>query len=342
MTQIPIRMISTSERGAFRRCRQRWYWGHVMGLKAIRSSKPALIFGDIWHQSLAGFYKPGRKRGPKPWITFDKLYMEFVGEHGKLRVKDMDQDDDRIDLGLLGIDLCHQYIEHYGDDEDIEVIAPEFPFHVRLVDRGGKPFYVVGRMDALIRWVPTGEVGIFEHKTGSEDKKKSLVLDEQGGTYWTFGPKHLKRMGIIERYSEVDLVLYNFAAKRKKDERPQNEAGEYLNKNGSVSKVQPGKVFERIPVYRGGDDRKVLTERIKAEAEEMRLAAEGKLAIYKNPTDTCYWDCNFHAMCELHEAGADYEGFMNAEYVKVDPNARYDDVLKLIKEERRESGKRAS
>ena len=340
--KTPVRMISTSETQTFKRCRQKWYWACVMNLRPKSSNKPALIFGDIWHQSLAMFYKPGRRRGPKPWKTFETLYMNFVDEHGKMSIKDLDQDDERIDLGLMGIDLARMYYDHYGDDEDIEVISPEFPFYVRLKDSQGKPFYVVGRMDAGIIWVPTGETGIFEHKTGSEEKKRSLILDEQGGMYWTFGTKFLKKMGIIDRLSEVDMVLYNFAAKRKKDERPQNKEGLYLNMNGSVSKRQPKDPFERIPVYRGADDRKVITERVVSEATEMRLAEEGKLDIYKNPTDNCHWDCQFFSMCELHESGSDYRGFMNSEYTVVNHNERYDDVLKMIRKEVRSGKLKAS
>jgi hypothetical protein len=297
------------------------------------ANKPALIFGDIWHQSLAKWYQPGRKRGPKPWRTFEKLYMEFRQEHGRVKIRDLEGvDDEAFEIGEVGIELAHMYVNHYGEDEDIEIISPEYPFYVKLIDRGGKSFYVVGRMDALAIWVPHDETCLVEHKTGSERKKKNLQLDEQGGTYWTFGPKQLKRLGIIDRVSDVDMILYNFARKAKRDERPQNKEGLYLNKDGSVSKRQPADVFERIPVYRSDDDRLVLTDRIKAEAQEIRLARAGKMAIYKNATDDCSWDCQFLDMCELHEAGSDYQSFMDQMYRRGDPLERYDDVRTLIKE----------
>jgi hypothetical protein len=316
-------LIRTSERATFKRCRQKWWWGHVQGLRLERQTKPALVFGDLFHQSLAAYYKPGVKRGPHPSKTFEKLYMQYIDEQGKLKIADMDNEDERVDLGELGIEVLNNYISQYGKDEDIEIIYPEHPFRVQLKDLGGKPFWYIGRFDALFKWRTTGEKGLLEHKTGSEDLKPHLQLDEQAGSYWTFAPMHLRKLGIMESGEELDIILYNFARKAKKDLRPQNEEGLYLNKDGSVSKKQPPPLFERIAVYRDPDDRKEQMRRIRAEAFEMRLVKQGKLPVYKNPTKNCTWDCVFMNMCELHETSSDWESYRDQMFVVGDPYEDY-------------------
>src|SRR3990170_679517 len=226
-------LIRTSERGAFKRCRQKWWWSHVEELQPKRMTRPALIFGDIFHQALAAYYKPGRKRGPHPAKTFEKLYIRHLDLHGPIKIRDMDDEDERRDLGELGISVCRAYIDHYGEDEDINIIYPEFPFKTLLRDSGGKRFWYVGRMDALFEWTLTGEKGLFEHKSGSEDLKPHVQLDEQGGSYWAFAPRFLRKLGIMAEGEELDIILYNFARKTKGDDRPENELGQKLNLDGS-------------------------------------------------------------------------------------------------------------
>jgi hypothetical protein len=336
MVELPL--LRTSERSTFKRCRQKWWWAYVEELqKRHGTTTPALTFGDHVHQSLAEFYLPGRKRGPRPARTYKKIYTEWVKDHGIYHLRG---DDDRFEAGELGVGILERYYDTYGEDEDIEIVAPEMPFAVKLKDLGGKPFWYVGRLDAMALWVPTGEYCILEHKTGSENKKAALQMDEQAGSYWAMTPKYLewlrkhklltKNIGVVD----LEFILYNFLRKALDDPRPKNRQGQYLNKDGKVSKSQPPKHFERIPVYRDDADRRSITYRIRAEQFEMRLIREGKLPVYKNPTDNCSWDCPFYDMCELHETGSDWRGFKEQMYIsETDNYAEYRADTKEIREE---------
>jgi len=328
---MKLRLLNTSERMTFKRCRQKWYWGYVLGLK-IKRERPALMFGDLIHQALAAYYKPGVKRGPHPSKTFTKLYQKQLYFASGFGVKDI-ENEEWVEAGELGVAMLNNYVDTYGNDGLIEIIAPEHPFAWPYHDSTGKLWIYVGRFDAVIRWVKTGEVGLFEHKTAGSISDAHLQLDEQAGSYWAFAMKHLKQIGILKKNQELDMILYNFLRKSKPDERPRNKQGLYLNKDGSISKKQPTDYFLRVPVYRDEPDRRTVLRRIRLESTEMRMARTGKLAIYKNPTKDCSWDCPFYGPCELHETGDDYKEVLRQNYIRLDPHAGYkSDLSKEIKE----------
>lgn len=322
----PLTLVRTSERSVYTMCRQRWAWHYIDGYESNYSSA-ALRFGDLTHQALAAYYIPGRKRGPLPAVTFQRLYKERL-EDFNMR----DEEQQWVDALDMGVAVLGHYIEKYGKDENIEVIAPEMPFKVRLEDIGGEPFWYVGRFDALIYYLDWQEYGIFEHKTATTISTRHLPLDEQAGSYWAFAPewiRYLQSKGVLKKRNklELDYILYNFLRKAIPDQRPVNAAGQHLNKDGSVSKVQPPDYFERTKVYRDEDSRRAVIKRVRQQAWEMRMVREGKLPIYKTPS-TGYPDrhcetCPFYDMCELHESGSDWRSFAEATYRIQDPYSEY-------------------
>lgn len=299
--------VRNSERKDFVRCRQKWWWAYVEHLRS-RQNKPALEFGDIIHQALAEWYAPGRKRNGKLSDHFMSIWKENEPD---IRIV-WDEDQEQVDAFDLGVEMCDNYEEEYGDDSQFEIIAPEQPFQVELYDSETEEYLCqyVGTMDAVCRDNMTGKLGLMEHKTtASLPPRQWLPMDEQASTYWTFGPEWLWDNGILKPNEDMDFILYNFLKKKRKDTREQNKDGLYLNQNGSVSKVQPGPLFHREIVYRNEAMRQAMWRRTEEQVWEMQLVREGTLAVYKNPTSDCKWDCQFRDMCELHERGADWESF---------------------------------
>lgn len=88
----------------------------------------------------------------------------------------------------------------------------------------------------------------------------------------------------------------------------------HLTVLGDVSRQQPSPYFERIPVYRSRAERETMLQRIRDEARHIESARSDRplLPIIKNPTKDCHWDCEFFRMCQLHEAGADWQEFRDA------------------------------
>lgn len=318
-------LLRNSERTEYKRCRWRWDLHYNHRWTPVQS-KPALRFGDLVHQALAEFYRPGVERGPHPAETFDRLYEEDADALGDFGFTADDEWEEAKDLGLAMLD---HYIDVYGQDPDMEVIAPEMPFQVDIYNPKNGRYLVtmVGSLDLVVRWRPTGKIGLVDHKTAKAIQTAHLGLDEQAGAYWAFAGEFLRQQGYLEDGEEIDFILYNFLRKAKPDPRPEDERGRKLNKDGSVSKSQPPPYFHREAVYRSETDRQNLINRVRAEAWEMAKVREGKLPLIKNPTQDCHWDCPMFDVCELHETGADWEEMLSVAYTTWDPYAAHRESL---------------
>lgn len=312
-------MLRTSERSQYKTCRQAWQWSYVDCLKST-ATKPALRFGDLAHQSLQHWYIPGRKRGVHPAITFEKVYNEQVDaglDDFDIRLEDEEEWVGALELGLV---MMNGYVEHYGKEEHIRVIAPEYPFQYDIYHKGKYLVTYVGQFDLIFEDMSKKQIGLIETKTAAHIATAHLGLDEQGGSYWTFAPLVLQASGLLKKGQDLDFVLYNFLRKGKPDERPKNADGHALNKPsksaliekaeelglpakgtvdtltgilvakgvdvaalGEVSKRQAPPLFHRERTYRDTVDRQMLMRRVVMEAWEMQQVRAGKLPVYKNP-----------------------------------------------------------
>lgn len=322
--ESPVMLVRTSERTSFKRCRWQWKWGYLHRLNA-RTPNRHLRFGLLVHEAFAEYYKPGRKRGPHPAKVFRRLLDAEEEEHGPLMMKDWDTEK-ALSARDLGVAMLQSYVELYGKDERYEVIRPEMPFAVDVHDpkTGEYLFTYVGTLDAVIRDLVTGKIGIMEHKTGAKlTIPAPLTLDEQGGSYWAFAPDFLQSEGILDEDEEMDFILYNFLKKTMPDKRPTDREGRSLNLDGTVSKKQPAPRFRRELVYKSAPARANVMRRARQDAREIRKARDGKLALTKSPGEHCNW-CQFKDMCEVHEDGSDWQSIKRAMYVPWSPYEVHD------------------
>jgi Zierdtviridae exonuclease len=326
-------LVRTSERTAYKRCRWAWDMSFNHGLRQRRDA-PVLRFGTLVHQALAGYYLPGTQRGPHPADLFLDLYEEEVKEAGAFNLKYDDGLDDWIedekwsDAKELGEELLEMYIDHYGDDSDWEIIATEHPFQqpVRNPRTGRILFYYVGIVDLVIREISTGHIYIVDHKTTRAIDVHALGLNEQAGSYWTFGTEYLKDKGIINAstYDDLSGIIFNFIRRTRRDTRPQDESGHYLNKDGSVSKRQPSPIFHREPTWRTEHDRDQVRTRALNDFREMEMVKRGDLAVVKNPGPWTCKGCGWLDICELHETGADWHMMLDGTTEEWNPYAEHE------------------
>lgn len=300
-------MLRTSERSSFKKCRQQWWWSYVDQLKP-RHERTALAFGTLAHRVLELRYKKGRKRGPHPAKIAKKVWAEYLaagGEEFTLRIGN-----DDIDAGEFLVHMFENYYDEYGDDERYEVIASEHTFAVDVFHpKSGKfLFTYVGTIDGVWRDLHTDKIVFAEHKTGAglDPFGAPIYLDEQQAAYWAYGPIWLEHQGILKPGEKIDHVLYNRLRKGKRDERPRNEQGHYLNQNGTVSKNQGTPLFKREIVLRTEAERAKTMRRVLNEFREMQMVKSGRLAVYKSPDRHCGY-CSFRDMCEVEESGEDWE-----------------------------------
>jgi hypothetical protein len=316
---VPLR---NSERATYRRCRMKWHWSYNLRL-APQREKGALAFGTMIHVALAERYPPGVKRGPHPAKTFERLYKEHPETFNQ-----WDEEGNKIPALDLGIAMLEGYVNAYGNDELIEIIQPEMPMEIDVYDRQGNYLCTwVGQSDAAYRNRSTRRVGLLEHKTAKsipDELRINTGYGDQGLSYWWAADNYLNHHKLIPKSMHLEHVLFNWLRKAVPDKRPTNEQGYCLNKDGRVSKIQPKPLFHRFPLEFGPNELETINKRIRSEGWEMQQVRKGKLPIYKNPTMTCDWDCQFKEACEIHEMGGDWESVLELEFNAWDPYSNHE------------------
>jgi len=322
--KIDLPMMRNSERQTFKSCRFQWWLSYLEKKQPIASGT-ALRFGSLVHMALADYYIPGKRRGLHPAKAFERHYTDELKYATKLGWKD--DDGKWQDAGELGDAMLTHYVDHYGADDKWEVLVTEQPFQsVVLNPTTGEPWFMyVGVLDGVWRdrtaadnalWIP-------DHKTAAgigPETTKHLVLDDQASGYWSFGVDWILEQGLLKSDEKLRGMLYNFLRKAPPDDRPQNEAGEYLNKDGTVSKIQPSPFFLRQPIFRDAIDKDAARERAMEDWAEMEMVENGVLKVKKTPGRfTCGLGCPFLDTCELHEMGGDWQTMLKATTRPWDP-----------------------
>jgi hypothetical protein len=314
MERLRVLLVRNSEVQTFKTCRHRWAWTYRDERQAAQAAG-ALRFGSLVHAALAAYYVPGRKRGPKPWTTFERVYWEEA-EEMKDRGFEVMTEETWVSALDLGTAMLHGYVERYAmEDEAYEVISSEqtFQLPVRVPAHDGVPaftFKAVGTFDGVWRHIASGRLSFKEFKTTVAISMDGLPMDEQAGMYWTYGPKWLRKRGLLKEGELPSDILYTFLRKAAPDNTKRTNAeGHVLNKDGTVSQRQPAPYFARVPVYRDAVDRQNMHERVVQEATDLWLARAGRLPLYKNPGYLFMPNCRFcpvREACELHETGGDW------------------------------------
>jgi hypothetical protein len=281
--------------------------------------------------ALADYYKPGIKRGPHPAKSFAKHYEAEIKAQGEFgfRVDDLEQDETWAEAGDLGEAMLNHYIKHYGDDSEWEVVVTEQTFqqlvykpwtvdpnHPAAAQQNAEPwFWYVGTMDGVWRNRITKKLHIVDHKTAKAINVQYLSLDSQATGYWTWGLDWIYEKGLLKPNQKPAGMMYNHLRKAFPDERPKDNDGFSLNKDGSVSKKQPSPYFLRTPIWRDFNERERAREQVLAEFADMQaIRAVGRQedgspppVAYKNQGQFTCPGCWAFDFCELDEIGADWK-----------------------------------
>lgn len=297
-------ILRNSERLAFRRCEYQHMWAYREGLRATYDSVDALWFGTGVHEALAQWYKHGKRRGLRPSVAWANWCADEIREI-RTAVSDDFNEDVFIDAKDLGIAMLEGYYEKYDYDENWDVIFTEYPFQVEIPHphKPGKTLGILaGTFDGVYQDRRDGTIWLMEHKTAKNISIAHLPLDDQAGTYWMVASSVLRHDGVLKKGQFIDGINYNFLRKGLPDPRERDAHGRYLNKDGSISKVQPKPLFHREPVERGPREQHTQLARIQNEMIRMKRLDDGKDERIKSIRYDCPW-CPFFDMCELHEKG---------------------------------------
>lgn len=236
MAKVPI--IRTSERRAFKRCPQMWWWAWRMGLVPLGQIAPALWLGTGVHIALAAWYcGPGLKRGPLPAETFDRWAadeIQYIKTSNKFgNGKEAVIEEKLVPGRELGIAMLEGYVQEYGRDDSWSVIEPERAGQVDIMDPDypEKLLAIYGfTYDLVYRDLANGRVMLGEHKTAAQIKINHLPLDPQAGSYFLVAQPHLRQEGLIGPKEKLYGITYNFLRKALPDTRPIGPTGHRHNK----------------------------------------------------------------------------------------------------------------
>jgi hypothetical protein len=224
-TPAVVPHIRTSERIAFKRCPQKWYWGWRMGLEPRQLKTGALWFGTGMHLALQHRYGlKGTRRGQR---TID-VWNEFVGDAKGIIYGDNWAEDhsDFYDAAELGRQMLTAYLEHYGEDERWYVLSAEQTFELPIPypsrsRRTGTMARYNGTFDLVARDQENDDsLWVWDHKNLKQIMVDHLSLDDQAGAYWAVAGSVLAAQGIVPKGTVLDGILYNILRKAKPDERP--------------------------------------------------------------------------------------------------------------------------
>ena len=300
--ELPI--LRNSERLSIRRCEYQHMWSYREGLRATYDSADALWFGTGVHEALAQWYQEGKRRGLRPSVYWANWVQDEIREI-RTAVSDDFNEDEFIDAKALGIAMLEGYYEKFDYDEHWDVIATEYPFRVEI-PHPRKPSktlgILAGTFDGVYRDRREGGIWLMEHKTAKNVSVAHLPIDDQAGTYWMVASSVLRREKILRKGEFIEGIMYNFLRKGLPDPRERDEHGRYLNKDGSISKVQPKALFVREPVERGPREQHTQLARIQNEMIRMARLDSGKDERIKSIRYDCPY-CPFFDMCQLHERG---------------------------------------
>lgn len=316
-----IARMTTSERSEFGRCPQAWWWKYREGLQPKETANDARWFGTGVHIALAQWYRPGKERGLRPSVAFADWMLSQQSNFISTVIDGEQKYQAAYDLGVA---MLESYYERFGTDEKWDFIATE-QFGEALIEQIEKspvPLALYSfTFDGVFRDV-WGDIWLLENKTAKQIRTLHLPIDDQAGSYWLFAEPILRSMGILKRGQALSGIMYNFLRKAMPDERARNDAGSYLNLNGSVSKQQPSPFFHREAVERTLGQRRSILRNIQMQADTMLGMRNGEIYITKTKTRDCPF-CDFFEMCELNEDQGNpaWEDFRDATYRPSDPYA---------------------
>lgn len=330
MTDLPL--VRNGERVDYKRCMKKWFWRWRMGLVPKAHSFGALELGTWVHTALGHWYGDGYDRIGNLTDHFkEAAATSMIGaEQAGAPEYILEKADE---LAALGEAMTQAYERRYGRDPDVFVIAVEIPLEFSIPNYRGEVIAKHRLKPDMVYADRSKAVRLMENKTAAVIRTGHLSLDDQARPYGAMAERALKRKGVLDAKDRFAGITYNFLRKALPDERPTNDKGLYLNKNGSISKKQPPAMFLRHPLPMTTAAKRIALQRIQDETIEVttlaRLIRNRKvdpMRLTKTPHGSCEKFCSYFTMCVAEEQGSDIKPMQRAMFVRKDPYAYAEDT----------------
>lgn len=323
MNRNAVRRISHSEMKTFLRCRRKWYLSEFRGLgpKGMDPTGP-LKSGSRVHVALEGFYTPGqdaldelKKAQDQDWGLYTGYLVALGDVPDQGTTEEFNKD---CELERIMVEGYGEWIAESGEDADLEFIGTEETVSVRgdrvfpvLASHYGKPFEIVGKLDARVRRNMDGKRLFMDHKTAKSITMALPMLQTD--------PQML-HYHWLESWTKdgawTDGALYNVLkkVKRTKAAKPPFYARYEIHHNDQEIGSYEARLHEIISSM----------FRLETLLEHASPQAAGAIA-YPNPTRDCSWDCPFFTVCPMFDDGSRVEDALRDGFRERDPLARYQD-----------------
>lgn len=332
VTDLPV--IRQSERVDFKRCMTKWFWRWRKGLVPRQKEYGALELGTWMHTAMEWRYTNPRYTGYGLREAFDTvssaaLYAAVSDNVPQHQLEKAEK------LRELGLGMATGYDRLYDRDPDIRPMGAEIPLEFDIV-HSTKVVAIHRLKPDLLYRNPKDEIWLLENKTAKQIGTEHLSIDDQARGYAAMSERALKNAGYLKSNEQVKGVMYNFLRKIMPDERPKNEQGLSLNKNGTVSKTQRTPEFVRYPVVLSRASKLNALNHIAREASmitRMTLALREKRmspdSLLKTPHKSCPKLCEFFTMCEVEEQGGDIREMQRTAFIQRNPYEYEQDTTEI-------------
>lgn len=329
------RIIRTSDRGQFKRCRTMWDFGSKIrqNYEPYARIQP-LDFGTAVHAGLEAYYNPETWGHPVAQATYalQAFYKSIQDIQQKVKFADYEIEQQFDEDRELGVAMLENYFTWAPSQDNFKPIFTEVEFKVpmsfwyngHLID-----FEYQGRVDLVVE----DEFGywIVDHKTAAQLAGVDwLPLDDQCGSYaWALQ----KMLGLDIRgviYSELrkkaphpPLILKNGQLSKNKQQDTSLEMYVKAIKDNNLNEADydefldflvenPKDWFRRTRVQYTLRQLELQEQRIIAEAQEMLMNPQ----IYPSPSRFNCQGCKFFRPCLAVQEGSDPSPILEEQYEK--------------------------
>lgn len=304
--------ISNSEIQTFKDCRRRWWLTYYRGLKPKEENYVGpLPLGTRLHNALEAYYVTGEH----PVDAYTKLQnadnLRFLASPQATENDAIKKFNSESELGRIMVEGYIDFLEETQADAKFDVIGAEKKLSHRVMDLHRGRVELIGKVDLRIRRRSDGSRATFDHKSAATFNG-----------YYDFShmSEQLMHYTVLERLdpeddSKVDGGVYNLLKKVKR-----------------TGTAKPP-FYERIDVRFNNKQLKSFWTRLMGTVNDMMnvrdaldSGADPLFVAYPRPRmDWGCGKCDFFKVCTMFDDGSYAEDFLEDNYQKIDPNARYGD-----------------
>ncbi len=290
-------IVSYSELDTYRQCPLKHYLGYKNRWRKPVEGGTALSKGSLWHLVMEDHHRVLMESWDDGTlglgVSLDGQQVTLDRARELARTNLLDDRGDYVSDDAELIDWMYQgYVEQYGADLDWRPVAVEYPFQIPLPTPEGRDshYHLKGKIDVVLRHVPTGLLWIEDHKSCSNlPSNTDMEIDDQFGLYtWA-----------IQRLGHQVVGSIHSAARTKRN------TADYPGYSGKLKPQVLDDRFRRTLLNRSDAEVNAVAADAYAAARNAYPPKSKELPLYSAPDPRqCGWKCDFKEVHMLMRQGS--------------------------------------